>query len=248
MSRKLVLVVDDDPKMRRLLRRCLEGEGFAVAEADTEQDVIDTLDAGNVSAITLDIGLGGESGLVIARNIRQRSRVPIIMVTARSDVIDRVVGLEIGADDYIAKPFHVRELAARVRAQVRRAEEFCDAGSSARRGPAEGHDALEFDGLWLDPETREAHDRNGRPLRLTTGETDLLLVFLSHPKRVLSRDRIMTLLSGAEWAPLDRTIDNRIARLRKKIEKDPEDPKLIKTVRGVGYTFAASVTPAPTAA
>lgn len=241
MQRKTVLVVDDDPKMCRLLRRCLEGEGFDVVEARTEQGVLDALQSRDINLITLDVSLEGESGLVIARNIRQHWSVPIIMVTARADVIDRVVGLEIGADDYITKPFHVRELAARVRAQIRRAEEL----TLDETQPAVGQEAqsgtLEFDGMTLDPETHEARDRQGDALKLTTADTELLLVFLRNPKRVLSRDRIMTLLGGAEWTPLDRAIDNKVARLRKKIEKNPDDPKIIKTVRGVGYQFAAPV-------
>lgn len=241
MQRKTVLVVDDDPKMRRLLRRCLEGEGFDVVEAGTEEEVFDAIRVRDISLITLDISLDGESGLVIARNIRQHSTVPIIMVTARSDVIDRVVGLEIGADDYITKPFHVRELAARVRAQIRRAEDLVPEEPSVNDEAASQPGMLEFDSMTLDPETLEAHDREGNSLKLTTADTELLLVFLRNPKRVLSRDRLMTLLGGAEWTPLDRAIDNKVARLRKKIEVNPDDPKIIKTVRGVGYKFAASV-------
>ena len=241
MQRRTVLVVDDDPKMCRLLRRCLEGEGFDVVEARTEQAVLDALQSRDISLITLDISLDGESGLVIARNIRQHWSVPIIMVTARADVIDRVVGLEIGADDYITKPFHVRELAARVRAQIRRAEDLTLEQTRPAVGQEPPSGMLEFDGMTIDPETHEARDRAGDALKLTTADAELLLVFLKNPKRVLSRDRIMTLLGGAEWTPLDRAIDNKVARLRKKIEKDPDDPKIIRTVRGVGYQFATAV-------
>lgn len=251
MTRKLVLVVDDDPKMRRLLRRCLESEEFSVVEADSEAQVMDVLRSEDVSLITLDVSLGGESGLVIARNIRQKSHIPIIMVSARGDVIDRVVGLEVGADDYVTKPFHVRELASRVRAQIRRAEEFgtssaVNTSDDTNRSPR-SKAVFEFDGMSLDPETLEAQNRAGESLALTTADTELLLIFLEHPMRVLSRDRIMTLLRGAEWSPLDRTIDNRVARLRKKIEYDPDSPRLIKTVRGVGYKFSAPVTSGPDA-
>jgi DNA-binding response OmpR family regulator len=241
LQRKTILVVDDDPKMCRLLRRCLENEGFDVLEAANEEAVLEALKSHDVSLITLDISLDGESGLVIARNIRQHSNVPIVMVTARSDVIDRVVGLEIGADDYITKPFHVRELAARVRAQIRRAEEFVPEEPRLANETEQLPGTLEFGGMTLDPETLEAHDRAGHDLKLTTADTELLLVFLRNPKRVLSRDRLMTLLGGAEWTPLDRAIDNKVARLRKKIEENPDDPKIIKTVRGVGYKFAVGV-------
>ncbi|MDJ1008125.1 MAG: response regulator [Paracoccaceae bacterium] len=244
MTQKRILIVDDDSKMRRLLRRCLEAEGFGVVEAETEAEVSAALAGGEISLVTLDVSLGGESGLVIARNLRQRSGIPIIMVSARSDVIDRVVGLELGADDYITKPFHVRELAARVRAQLRRAEAQAAAGPRPACAAGTTEERLEFDGMVVEPGTLETWDRDGVPVPLTTGDTELLMVFLRHPKRALTRDRIMTLLGGAEWSPLDRTIDNKVARLRKKIERDPEAPQLIKTVRGVGYMFTAPVSEA----
>ncbi len=240
MSSKTILVVDDDAKMRRLLRRCFEGEGFDVAEASTEVDVLNVLRSNDICLITLDISLPGESGLVIARDVRQSFDVPIIMITGRDDVIDRVVGLEVGADDYITKPFHVREVVARVRALLRRAEGKTVPLQSKPKHAPKGR-AIAFDGMSADPDTFELRDRDGKITDLTSGDFQLLTLFLDHPKRVLSRDQIMSMLKGTEWAPLDRTVDNKVARLRKKIERDPNHPRLIKTVRGIGYSFAADV-------
>ena len=236
MEEKTVLVVDDDPKIRLLLRNVLETEGFVVREAKNAQETLEEVANEEPDLITLDIHLAAENGLEIAKDIRSKSKIPIIMVTARSDVIDRVVGLEIGADDYITKPFHVREVVARVRSVLRRtgdeaAHEELDADSAT----------LEFDGMTARASLMEVRDRDGNVCDLTSGEFKLLMAFLSRPKRVLSRDQLMDLVGGHEWSPLDRTIDNQVARLRRKIEIAPGEPKLIKTVRGVGYTFACDV-------
>lgn len=245
MAKQSILVVEDDPKIRALLRNVLEGEGFAVVEAATGSDALQALQNSTIQLITLDIHLGADSGLEVARTIRQSSRVPIIMVSGKNDVIDRVVGLEIGADDYITKPFHVREVVARIRSVLRRAEDskgYEDA-SCARplRECKEASAHYCFDGLTAVPERLELMDRDGEDCRLTSGDFKLLNVFLERPKRVLSRDQLMDLTGGIEWSPLDRTIDNQVARLRKKIERDPSNPKLIKTVRGVGYVFTCDV-------
>ena len=237
-----ILVVDDDPMMRRLLRRCLEGDGFVVYEASSQGDVKAILLAQKIALIALDLNLGADSGLVIARQIRQVSDLPIIMITARADVIDRVVGLEVGADDYITKPFHPREVVARVRAVLRRAESGVAVTVPVRPAPPAGGDCVRFDGLIAYPDRHELYDRTGALADLTSGDFLLLQVFLDHPKRILSRERIMDLLHGTQWAPFDRTIDNQVARLRRKIETDPARPLLIKTVRGVGYMFAADIT------
>ncbi|MES2144632.1 MAG: response regulator [Pseudomonadota bacterium] len=235
-----ILVVDDDPKMRTLLRRCLEGEGFAIHEASSESEVVAALSALTIALIALDLNLGAESGLAIARHVREVSKVPIIMITAKTDVIDRVVGLELGADDYITKPFHPRELVARVRAVLRRAARGTDAVPDRPDHAPEGS-PLMFDGLKVYPDRHELYDRQGALVDLTSGDFLLLQVFLDHPKRILSRERIMDLLHGTAWAPFDRTIDNQVARLRRKIERDTARPLLIKTVRGVGYMFAADL-------
>jgi len=240
-----ILVVEDDPKIRKLLRNVMEEEGFEVIESDCSEGVFEALDQTNVSLITLDIQLGSESGVEIARQIRQKSAVPIIMVTGKDDVIDRVVGLEVGADDYITKPFHIREVVARIRSVLRRTGEAGGKTISSRSGDmAERTDEspkFSFDGLIAVPDRMELMDRDGKECGLTSGDFKLLSVFMERPKRVLSRDQLMDLIGGQGWSPMDRTVDNQIARLRKKIERDPSDPKLIKTVRGVGYTFACDV-------
>ena len=246
MSDEIILVVEDDQKIRTLLRNVFEDEGFAVREADRASDVMDILASAPISLVTLDIHLGADNGVKLARQIRQVSQVPIIMVTGKDDVIDRVVGLEVGADDYIIKPFHVREVVARVRSVLRRTghgnivQQEGAADPSTQYGSGESaHFA--FDGMIAAPDRMELIDRDGTDCGLTSGDFKLLTVFLNSPKRVLSRDQLMDMTGGIEWSPLDRTIDNQIARLRKKIERDPSNPKLIKTVRGVGYTFASDV-------
>ena len=231
-----ILVVDDDPGMRRLIRGCLESDGFAVVESADRASAEAELRAGPVCLVMLDLNLGEENGLDLARDLVRSTRVPIIMVTGRGDVIDRVVGLEVGADDYIVKPFHPRELVARVRTVLR------------RNVRAEDHEAMpktaavyEFAGMRADPSSLELHDSCGGRVDLTGGDFRLLEVFLSAPGRTLSRDTILDRLHGRDWTPFDRSIDNQVARLRKKIEKDPANPEVIKTVRGIGYRMAAPV-------
>ena len=233
-----ILIVEDDPKIRLLLKRCFEQEGYRVSEAETGADVDACMSGGDINLVTLDLGLGSEDGLTIAREIRARSDVPIIMVTGKGDTIDRVVGLELGADDYISKPFHVREVLARVRSVLRR---YNRTESSAEPAHDDRSYPVYFNGWVVDFSKLEMKSVIGEPCDLTTGEFKLLEVFLKHPKRVLSRDQLMDLLKGHDWAPTDRSIDNQVARLRKKIETDPKQPILIKTVRGVGYSFTGNV-------
>ncbi len=228
-----ILVVDDDAKVRTLLRRCFEGEGFAVSEAENGAELYDVLNRQAVSLITLDLGLGKENGLDLARDIRRDHTVPIIMLTGKGDAIDRVVGLELGADDYLAKPFELRELLARVRAVLRRTGGASEAGRTDQC-------YVFADWLFNIPQ-RSLQRQSGAHQDLTTSEFNLLEAFVKRPHRVLSRDEIMDLLKGHDWSPLDRSIDNLVARLRKKIEQDPDQPRLIKTVRGIGYTFAGDV-------
>jgi len=244
MSSNKILIVDDEPKMRLLLRRCLEGDGYDVIEAEDEAGTLDAIRSQNVQLVTLDLQLGSENGLEIARRIRQHSNVPIIVVSGRDDVIDRVVGLELGADDYITKPFHVREVLARVRSVLRRTGTTENPRLTVPE-PSEiqsdTEEAVTFDGMTADLDRFELLDRNGAQVEMTSGDFRLLAIFLRSPKRMLSRDRIMDMLHGIEWTPLDRTIDNQVARLRKKIERDPSSPMLIKTVRGIGYMLATDV-------
>ena len=187
--------------------------------------------------MTLDLKLGGENGLEVARRIRAERNVPIVMITGKGDPIDRIVGLELGADDYIAKPFHVREVLARIRAVLRRYEHVAE-----RPAPAQpANERLKFDGWLLDLDRRELKSEAGTVQDLTTAEFNMLAMFAQRPTRVLSRDNIMDMLKGHDWSPFDRSIDALIVRLRRKIEVQPEAPRLIKTVRGVGYVFAAEV-------
>ena len=235
-----ILVVDDDDQVRTLLRNRFEKEGFVVTEACDAAELWRRLDADRVSLITLDLTLGRDDGLALAREIRAKLNVPIIMISAKDDEIDRVVGLELGADDYITKPFSPREVVARVRAVLRRYE---GAGSKEAGAAVNGPIGLRlgFPGGVLDAARREVVLENGGPIDLTTTEFNLLELFLEHPQRVLSRDEIMNLLKGHDWSAFDRSVDSAIARLRKKIEPDAERPRYIKTVRSVGYVFSADV-------
>lgn len=193
--------------------------------------------------VLLDLMLPGEDGLALVRTIRQRSEVPIIMLTGKGDVIDRVAGLETGADDYITKPFELREVLARIRTVLRR---VAPGGRAAGTNPAAQKTGgiFVFEGWRLDMLRRELHRPDGAPVPLTAGEFDLLCAFVRHPNRVLNRDQLIDLVKGRDWAAYDRGVDTQVMRLRKKIEADPGHPCLIKTVRGSGYVFAAAVTPA----
>jgi DNA-binding response OmpR family regulator len=237
-----ILIVEDDAKVRLLLRRCFEGEGFRVSEAGSGAEAIERLAAGTIDLVTLDLQLPDGDGFAVGRDIRSRSAVPIIMVTGKGDTIDRVVGLELGADDYITKPFQLREVVARVRAVLRRT---ASGPRAAAAGAPAGDATLLLEGWVLNLPKRELRSAAGAACELTTSEFDLLKVFATHAGRVLSRDQIMDLLRGHDWTPTDRSIDNLVMRLRRKIEPDPEHPRLIKSVRGVGYCFAATVSSAP---
>lgn len=250
MHNTSILVVDDDPETLSLLRTCLAAEGARVSEAKDAEAALEVIARGGINLIALDQGLGAYDGFDLEKRIRKITTTPIIMLTSNDDVIDRVVGLELGADDCITKPFHAREVVARVKAVLRRTKIIdgaaacaCDPPCSCGNGPR--GDALYFDGIKACPERFELIDREGKRADLTSGDFKLLNIFLTRPKRVLSRDQMMDLTGGIGWTPLDRTIDNQVARLRKKIERNPSDPQLIKTVRGIGYSFACDVTAEP---
>lgn len=235
-----ILVVDDDPRVRTMLRRYLVEEGFHVAEAADGSAMRAALDGHQTDLVLLDLMMPGEDGLSLARQVRQRSDIPIIMLTGKGDLIDRVAGLEAGADDYIAKPFHLREVLARIRTVLRRGRAPARTNQSA--SPDE-REVLVFQGWRLDLARRELKRQAGdEAVPLTTGEFELLRAFAAHPNRVLTRDQLMSLVKGQDWAAYDRAIDAQVARLRKKIESNPGNPLLIKTVRGAGYIFAATVT------
>src|SRR5262245_43298251 len=231
-----ILVVDDEGEVRALLRKCLEREGFRVVEAKDGAALRARIEGHPVSLITLDLTLGGEDGLVLAQEIRAKCNVPIIMITGKGDTIDRVVGLELGADDYITKPFQLREVVARVKAVLRR---YNAADPAASHAAGAEHERYAFAGMVLDLTCRELSTGGSGVQELTTAEFNLLEIFVKRPNRVLSRDNIMDLLKGHEWSPVDRSIDALVGRLRKKIEPHPDLPRLIKTVRGVGYAFTA---------
>jgi DNA-binding response OmpR family regulator len=232
-----ILIIDDDPEIRHLLRTCFEREGYRVSEAGDAAGARAVLDRGNVSLVTLDLTLGRDDGLTLAREIRASRDVPIVMVSGKGDAVDRIVGLELGADDYISKPFNLREVLARVRAVLRRHE-----GAPTTAAPTRAaHERFSFGGWSLDVTSRELTDPTGSVRELTTGEFNLLEMFIRRPHRVLSRDEIMDLLKGHDWSPLDRSIDALVGRLRKKIEADVTKPVHIKSVRGVGYMFATDV-------
>jgi DNA-binding response OmpR family regulator len=227
-----ILVVDDDPALRELLTAYLETNGFvveAVADGAAMRRAMANCPA---NAIVLDLMLPGEDGLSLTRELRRHSAVPILILSARGEEVDRVIGLEVGADDYLAKPFGPRELLARLRALLRRGT--ADArmtnavkpiGSEPRFGPF----TVDLNGRRL--------MRDGQEVRLTSAEFDLIEAFVARPHRVLSRDTLVDLLKGFERAPFDRSIDIRVTRLRRKIEPDPANPVFIRTVRGEGYLF-----------
>lgn len=236
-----ILVVDDDVQIRTMLRRYLMDEGFQVSDAEDGSLMRSVLESHKVDLVLLDLVMPNEDGFTLARDIRQRGNIPIIMLTGKGDLIDKVAGLEAGADDYIAKPFHLREVLARIRTVLRRT-----AGPTTASTPplasSLNHQRLCFEGWKLNIAKRELNRDNGETIILTTSEFDLLRVFASNPNRVLERDTLMNLIKGREWLAYDRVIDAQVVRLRKKIEDNPGDPKLIKTIRGVGYIFAADVT------
>ena len=238
---KHILVVDDEAAVRELLKDCFEMEGFTVTEASDGSEINAQLAQQTVDLITLDLNLGGENGFDLIRAIRPTCNVPIIMITGKGDTIDRVVGLELGADDYIAKPFQLREVVARVRAVLRRYDSIPETAPT-QVAAAASVEKYAFGSFELNLPHRQLTGNDGAIHDLTTSEFDLLSTFVRRPSRVLSRDNIMDLLKGHEWTPTDRSIDALIVRLRRKIEPEPTSPTFIKTVRGVGYVFAADVT------
>jgi DNA-binding response OmpR family regulator len=233
-----ILVVDDDPRIRQMLTRYFEQEGYRVSAAADGAAMRAQLNAKPVDVILLDVVMPGEDGLTIAREIRAKSDVGIIMLTGKDEVLDRVIGLEVGADDYIAKPFHLREVLARVKSVARRRKPV---PNPAVQSEKTGEDVIRFDGWLLDTSRRRLVSPSGKDVALTSGEFDLLAALAKHPGRVFSRETLMEHTRGRGLKAFDRTIDAQIARLRKKIERDPKDPRIVKSVRAVGYVFTAKV-------
>ncbi len=235
-----LLVVDDDREIRDLLERFLERHGFRVDVARDGEQMFAALGRGVFALVVLDVMLPGEGGVSLCRRLRSRSDTPVIMLTALADEADRIVGLEVGADDYVVKPFSPRELLARIRAVLRRTGGPEVRAVAPHRADA-CRDSLTFAGWRLDPARRELHDPEGVLVPLTAGEFDLLQAFVERPQRVLSRDLLLDATRGREAGPFDRSIDMQLGRLRRKIEADPKAPELLKTVRGGGYLLTAAV-------
>jgi DNA-binding response OmpR family regulator len=233
-----ILVVDDDPRIRQMLTRYFEQEGYRVSAAADGVAMRAQLKVKPIDIILLDVVMPGQDGLTIAREIRAKSDVGIIMLTSRDEVLDRVVGLEVGADDYIAKPFHLREVLARVKSIARRRK---PASESVERSEGRPEKIIRFDGWILDTARRRLVAPSGKDIELTSGEFDLLAALAKHPGRVLNRETLMEHTRGHGMKAFDRTIDAQIARLRKKIERDPKSPTIVKSVRAVGYVFTGRV-------
>jgi DNA-binding response OmpR family regulator len=236
-KQRTVLIVEDELSVRAILREGLAQAGYAVAEADNRAALFARLAEMPIDLVTLDLdlGLGDEDGLELAREVRSVRNLPIVMITARGEPFDRVVGLESGADDYIVKPFHIDEVLIRIDLVLRRYR--LELGAEDRTRPQR----LSIDHSVLDTVRREYRRNDGTLVELTDVEFRLLQLFVSQPERVLSRDELMQALKGQNWSPLDRTIDGHVARLRRKIEPLGEAPQLIKSVRGVGYVFTGEV-------
>lgn len=233
MSLAKILIVDDDADVRRMLTEYLGGHGYAVCAVGDGNAMNAQLQRELPDLVLLDLGLPGEDGITLARHLRARHNVGIIMVTASSEPVDRIVGLEVGADDYIAKPFDPRELRARIKSLLRR----LPVPAAAAAGAAPSKRRVPIGRCQLDLAARALFDDAGTEVPLTAMEFDLLKAFLDHPNQVLSRDRLLTLSRDRAWEPFDRSIDIRITRLRRKIEDDPDNPRAIRTVRGAGYMY-----------
>jgi two-component system OmpR family response regulator len=230
-----ILIVDDDAEIRGLLGDYLRRNGYRASAAADGKAMRTALSRGKVDLIVLDLMLPGDDGLTLCRELRATSDMPVIMLTARGDETDRIVGLEMGADDYLAKPFSPRELLARIKSVLRRYR------SLPRALRADDARAIAFAGWRLDIAARHLVSAEGVVTPLSGGEYQLLKIFLSHPNHVLSRDQLMVLAKGREADPADRTIDIQVSRLRHRLRDDPADPRIIKTVRGEGYVLATPV-------
>ena len=231
-----ILVVDDHREIRDLLARYLARHQFRVSVAESAARARKVLEASAIDLVVLDIMMPGEDGLALCRHLRATGELPVIMLTAMAEDTDRVIGLEMGADDYVVKPFNPRELVARVKAVLRRANSL-----PRRRRAGIDAEALRFDRWVLNVAQRELVGEDGVAIPLSTTEFLLLSALLNHPRMVLSRDQLLDLTRGRSASPFDRSIDNQVSRLRKKVEADPKEPVLIKTVWGGGYMLTADV-------
>ncbi len=232
-----ILIVDDHADIRELLSRYLKKHGFRVSTAADAAEARTGIKAAAIDLVVLDVMMPGEDGLSLCRHLRETTKLPVILLTAMGEETDRIVGLEVGADDYLAKPFNPRELLARIKAVLRRTRSM----PRDRTAPAAAR--IRFDRWIFDADRRELVDEAGISVPLSTGEHRLLAVFVERPGVDLGRDQLLDLTRGREAAPFDRSIDNQVRRLRKKIERDPANPEIVTTVWGTGYRFAVPVEP-----
>ena len=244
MAAAHIAVLDDEPDITALLAGYLSNNGYRVTELHSGQALMDLMARDRPDMVLLDLGLPGEDGFSIARRLREHWHCGLVIVTGRGESIDKVVGLEVGADDYVTKPFDLRELLARIKAVLRRLAPADDAAAAAGAAPPAvpgppATERLRFQGWELDVAARRLTSGTGAEVGLTTGEFDLLAVLARNPGRVLSRDFLLESTRGREATPFDRTIDVQVGRLRKKLEVDPENPQVIKSVRGAGYVLIA---------
>lgn len=230
-----VLLVDDEPSLREPLAEYLTGQGFRVTEAESAAKARSQIGQQRPDLVLLDIMMPGEDGLSLCRHLIETNGPPVILLTARGEATDRIVGLEMGADDYVVKPFEPRELVARIRSVLRRSPNTAPAGDANDR-------LYQFENWTLDPLKRKLTDPEGVAVPISTAEFRLLTAFLDHPRAVLDRDRLLDMVQGRSAHLFDRAVDNQVSRLRRKIEVDSRDPQFILTVRGGGYRFAANVT------
>ena len=235
-----IAILDDEVDITALISNYLGGRGFRVTPTHRGADLMALMAADPPALVLLDLGLPGEDGLAIARQLREHWRCGLVIVTGRGDAVDKIVGLEVGADDYVTKPFDLRELLARITAVLRRTTVATPSHSAAAE-PSPGRQRLQFAGWEVDVGLRSLTSPEGEPVPLTTGEFDLLRTFAEHAGRVLSRDFLLEQTRGREAGPFDRTIDVQVGRLRKKLRDDSDDPRLIKAVRGAGYVLLPEV-------
>lgn len=235
-----VLVVDDDPDVRELLNDYLSEHGYSVEQAEDGKSARQQLEKQVPNVVLLDVGLPGEDGLSIARYLREHYDIGIIIVSGAGETVDRIVGLEIGADDYVSKPFDPRELRARLKNVARRYQRPEVTGSTDSSTTEDDKSKVKFGPCTLNLVSYQLLDKEDMEIPITNMEFDLLKVFAERPNRPLTRDQLLNLTQNRDWDPYDRSIDIRITRLRKKIEPDPEKPQVIKTVRGIGYMFVGS--------
>ena len=233
-----IVIVDDERTLRSRLRKYLQGEGFTAHEAESGAALRDLLSTTPVDLVILDLMMPGEDGLSITRYLRANTSVGILILTGKGDAVDRIVGLEMGADDYLAKPFELRELLARVRSILRRTN---GQSAAAPLRPCAGQ--IHFDRWTVDRQKLELRDEKGLPVHLTSAEFRILIRFIDNAGRTLNRDQLMDALAERDWTPFDRSVDLHVSNLRKKIERDPRKPEIVKTVRGYGYVFTPRIEP-----